>query len=304
LASTTHDTKRSEDVRARLALLSEIPKQWAGVVHRWAQRNRDRRSSGMPDPNTEYLFYQTLVGAWPIDTGRMTTYMEKAVREAKKYTSWTQQDDAYEQGVRDFVEAVLGDAAFCAEVEAFVSQLRMPGRVNSLAQTLIKLTAPGVPDIYQGTELWELSLVDPDNRRPVDFALRRRLLKELDSLSPEEISERWEEGLPKLWLIRQALHLRRRRPELFGPQGEYSPVFAQGARAGHVMAFVRGGGAVSVAPRLCMAAGADWGDTALRLPAGRWQNLMTREEVEGGKIGIGKLLGRFPVGLLEGEVAS
>jgi len=157
----------------------------------------------VPDWNTEYFFYQTLVGAWPIEQERMSIYMEKAVREAKRHTSWTVQNEAYERGVHDFVSGVMEDNTFCADLEDFVARLVNPGRINSLAQTLIKLTAPGIPDIYQGTELWDLSLVDPDNRRPVDFAFRRRLLNEIGGLSPEDILARMDEGLPKLWVIRQ-----------------------------------------------------------------------------------------------------
>ncbi|MFO7974951.1 MAG: malto-oligosyltrehalose synthase, partial [Candidatus Hydrogenedentota bacterium] len=157
LASTTHDTKRSEGVRARLALLSEIPERWADTVRAWAVHNERHRNEDVPDRNSEYLFYQTLVGAWPISLERMTAYMEKSVREAKVHTRWTQQDEAYETGLRDFIKAVMTDEAFRAKLEGFVNDLIPPGRINSLAQTLLKLTAPGVPDIYQGTELWNLS---------------------------------------------------------------------------------------------------------------------------------------------------
>jgi (1->4)-alpha-D-glucan 1-alpha-D-glucosylmutase len=181
-----------------------------------------------------------------------------------------------------------------------------PGRINSLAQTLLKLTAPGVPDLYQGTELWALALVDPDNRRPVDYDERRRLLRRLDGEpGPETILARLpdqtEEGLPKLWLTRQALHLRRRRPELFGADGEYLPLMPHGERAEHAFAFVRGGGAVSAAvvvPRLLMKLRGDWGDTSLELPAGRWRNELTGEEAGGGEVRLSDLLRRFPVALL------
>ena len=156
-----------------------------------------------------------------------------------------------------------------------------PGRVNALAQTLLKLTAPGVPDLYQGTELWDLSLVDPDNRRPVDYELRRRLLSELEGATPEQLWARVEEGLPKLWLIRQALTWRRRQPELFGPQGDYQPLLAKGGRAAHVVAFARGNAVVTVVPRLVLGLNGDWGDTTLELPAGAWRNELTGDEVDG-----------------------
>ncbi|MHC5537276.1 malto-oligosyltrehalose synthase, partial [Singulisphaera rosea] len=199
LATTTHDTKRSEDVRARIALLSEIPEAWAEAIERWASRNGRHKTAGAPDRNTEYLLYQTLVGAWPIDVPRLTEYMLKAVREAKAETSWNDPVPEYEDALKDFVAALLGDAGFVADLERFVVGLVEPGRVNSLAQVLIKLTAPGVPDIYQGNELWDLSLVDPDNRRPVDYGIRRELLASLKSATAEQIMARSDEGLPKLW---------------------------------------------------------------------------------------------------------
>ncbi|MFP5287548.1 MAG: malto-oligosyltrehalose synthase, partial [Thermoanaerobaculia bacterium] len=289
LATSTHDTKRSEDVRARLALLSEIPERWAEAVHRWLERHP------FLDANAAYLLYQTLVGAWPIETDRAVAYMEKAAREAKGRTSWTRIDPEYEDALRTFVEAVLADRDFVADLEAFVAPLVEPGRVNSLAQTLIKITAPGVPDIYQGTELWTLALVDPDNRRPVDYEERRRLLEELAGApapAPEEILARMDEGLPKLWVIRQALRLRER------VQGSYAPLLARGARAGHVFAFSRGGEVVTVVPRLVIGLGGDWGDTSLELPPGRWRNELTGDHVDGGEVRLADLLRRFPVALL------
>jgi (1->4)-alpha-D-glucan 1-alpha-D-glucosylmutase len=298
LASTTHDTKRSEDVRARLAVLSEIPEQWSDAVKRWAHHNERHRCGEVPDRNTEYFFYQTLVGAWPIEQERMTTHMEKAVREAKRHTSWTVQNEAYERGVHDFVSGVMEDNTFCADLEDFVARLVTPGRINSLAQTLIKLTAPGVPDIYQGNELWDLSLVDPDNRRPVDFAFRRRLLNEIAGLSPEDILARIDEGLPKLWVIRQALHFRHRRPELFGPEGCYRPLYARGTKAKHLVAFIRGDAAISLTPRVIAGLHGDWEDTVVELPDGRWKNILTGEDMSGGTVGLREMFARFPVSLL------
>jgi len=298
LASTTHDTKRSEDVRTRLALLSEIPERWSDAVHRWSIRNERHRHGDVPDRNTEYLLYQTLVGAWPIDASRVTAYMEKATREAKVHTSWTNQNEAYERDLHDFVMAIMDDEPFCSDLEGFVAGIITPGRINSLAHTLIKLTAPGVPDIYQGTELWDLSLVDPDNRRPIDFAMRRNLLNATKGLSPEDTLARMNEGLPKLWLIRQVLHLRGERPELFASKSSYRPLYAVGTRADHVVAFVRGESAISVAPRLIMRLGGDWADTMLELPAGQWQNVLTGEIFPGGMVPFREIVSRFPVGLL------
>jgi (1->4)-alpha-D-glucan 1-alpha-D-glucosylmutase len=291
LATSTHDTKRSEDVRARLALLSEIPDRWAEAVRRWLGRHPF--PDGFSDRSTAYLLYQTLVGAWPIETERVVAYMEKAAREAKGATAWTRADPEYEDALRSFVESVLADRDFVAGLEAFVAPLVEPGRINSLAQTLIKLTAPGVPDIYQGTELWSLALVDPDNRRPVDYEERRRLLKDLSGVpAPEEILARMDQGLPKLWVIRQALRLRDRL------QGSYAPLPAKGERAGHVFAFSRGGELVAVVPRLVIGLGGDWGDTSLELPPGRWHDELTGEDARGGEVRLADLLRRFPVALL------
>jgi (1->4)-alpha-D-glucan 1-alpha-D-glucosylmutase len=298
LTTSTHDTKRGQDVRARVALLSEIPERWAEAVRRWAGQNEKHRRQEVPDRNTEYLFYQTLVGAWPIEVERMTTYMQKAIREAKVHTSWRKQDEAYERGVLDFVAAVMDHKAFLADLEKFVADLITPGRVNGLAQTLIKLTAPGIPDIYQGSELWNLSLVDPDNRRPVDFTLRRHLLDEVTRLSPKQILSRMDDGLPKLWLIRQVLHLRRRWPEPFGPQGSYRPLAAHGSKADHVVAYVRGEGVVAAAPRLLMRLAGKWDDTTLDVPPGIWQNILTKEELEGGTARLKDIFNLFPVALL------
>lgn len=301
LATSTHDTKRSEDVRARLLLLSEMPETWAATAHQWIERNAVYRRDGVPDPATEYLCYQTLVGAWPIDADRIVGYLEKAMREAKRHTSWTQPDERYEQGVRDFVSAVLKDSGFRAELEAFVTPLVTPGRINGLSQTLLKLTTPGVPDIYQGTELWDLSLADPDNRRPVDFALRERLLAELEGLTVEEILDRSDEGLPKLWVIRQTLHLRRDHPHWLGPDSEYRPLSLNGGKAAHGVAFLRGADVAVLVPRLVHALGADWRDAALQLPPGHWRNVFTEETVDGGEIPVEHLLARFPVALLVRE---
>jgi (1->4)-alpha-D-glucan 1-alpha-D-glucosylmutase len=297
--TTTHDTKRSEDVRARISLLSEIPGAWSEAVGRWAEHNARHKVLGFPDRNAEYLLYQILVGAWPIDVDRATAYMLKATREAKAHTSWTESDPAYEGALKKFVAGILGDREFVADLEGFVGPMIGPGRVNSLSQVLIKLTAPGVPDVYQGNEIWDMSLVDPDNRRPVDYGLRRKLLAELaGGLEAEEILRRSDEGLPKLWVTRQALLFRRRRPELFGPGGDYRPIEAAGARADHVVAFGRGEGSVTVATRLPIRLGGDWGDTTIDLPGGRWSNELTGDAVDGGPIRVGDLLARFPVALL------
>ncbi len=301
LSSTTHDTKRSEDVRARLVLLSEIPQRWGKAVESWITGNKRLQQGRELDSNTEYFFYQTLVGAWPIGFDRISAYMEKAVREAKIHTSWVDQDEGYETSLRDFIKAVMADHEFRRELEKFVEGLVFPGRLNSLAQTLLKLTAPGVPDIYQGNELWDLSLVDPDNRRAVDFNRRREMLDQISSLTAEEILQRMDEGLPKLHVVRQTLHLRRSRPELFGAEAAYGTLQAEGEKSDHVVACLLGEQVLAIVPRLVIKLGGDWGNTSLQVPEGQWCNVMTREMISGGTLRLQDLMARFPVALLVQE---
>jgi (1->4)-alpha-D-glucan 1-alpha-D-glucosylmutase len=273
VASSTHDTKRSEDVRARLALLSEIPHELADAVASWSKRHEP------PDANVAWLVFQTLVGAHPLPRDRARAYVEKAMREAKARTAWLAPDERYEGDVLAWVEALYDDADLQAELDAFVAPLVDPGRVNSLAMQLVKLTVPGVPDIYQGTELWDLSLVDPDNRRPVDFDRRRELLASLDGLTLAEVWARREAGLPKLWITRAALHAR--------PAGRYRPLRVTGAAADHVVAFTRAERVSTVVPRfpLRLAREGGWRDTTVELP------------VEG-EVAVAALLADFPVGLV------
>ncbi len=302
LATATHDTKRGEDVRARLALLAEIPQRWAETVRAWsAMTARYRTKFGdeesQPSRNAEYFFYQTLVGAWPLEADRAWPYLLKAARESKQHTSWMTPDEQYEQALQAFVERSLADAEFRRAVEKFVAPLIAPGRVNSLAQTLLKLTSPGVPDIYQGCELWDLSLVDPDNRRPVDYDRRRALLAELDSLSVPQILARADEGLPKLWLVRQTLRLHKEQPELFDG-GSYEPLHATGEKAAHVIAFIRGGAAITIVPRWPLALAGNWGETKLELPEGSWRNVLSSESFSGGSVKLTDLTRQFPAALL------
>jgi (1->4)-alpha-D-glucan 1-alpha-D-glucosylmutase len=306
---STHDTKRSDDVRARLAVLSEIPDEFHEALIRWSRRNNELRAhlrlGDSPDRNMEYLFYQTLIGAWPLPVERAQEYMLKAAREAKQHTSWTQQNAQYEDALRRFVEAVLNDSDFVTNLERFVDEVKDAGRVNSLAQTLVKCTAPGVPDLYQGAELWDLSLVDPDNRRPVDYALRERLLREVAALAPErapaEIMQRAEEGLPKLWTIHRALMLRRERPRSFGAEAAYRPLIVTGAKACHAIAYLRGRDVATIVPRLVKSLGKNWEQTAVELPRGEWTNLFTGAHVQGGRLDIEDALRDFPVALLARE---
>ncbi|MGH2732195.1 MAG: malto-oligosyltrehalose synthase, partial [Actinomycetota bacterium] len=306
LALSTHDTKRSEDIRARLYLLSEIPQTWAGAVRRWTDQNhRYRGGLSRPDPNIEYLLYQTLVGAHPLSLERALAYLEKAAKEARVHTSWVNPAPIYDRALRRFVERLYGRAEFMEDVARFVQPLVMPGWVTSLAQKLVQLTAPGVPDLYQGTELWDLSLVDPDNRRPVDYRLRRRLLDELPGLGSEEIWSRPAEGLPKLWVIQRALGLRAEHPPAFapGPDGAYERLVIDGAAADHVVAFSRGARVATVVPRLVLglASRGGWADTSVMLARGQWTNVLTGERLSGGETPMSELLARFPVALLARE---
>ena len=341
-ALSTHDTKRSEDVRARINVLSEVPDAWRWRSGRWREMNARHRTTvngnPAPGPNEEYLIYQTLVGAWPIGAdaadetfvGRIHAYLEKALREAKVFTSWTNPNAAYESAVTDFVSRILDPDAsgeFLRNFLEFQSQVSHWGMLNSLSQVLLKITAPGVPDTYQGTELWDLSLVDPDNRRPVDYARRAKMLDELRSraekaggdgvsLARELLAEK-EDGRVKLYVTWKGLTCRRERTGLFSA-GEYVPVETQGDRGGHVFAFARRQGsrlAVVAVPRLLTRLAADgatpvgesvWRDTELRIPGvtpgHRLRNVLTGETVSAGPsrgaLRASDAFGTFPVALL------
>ncbi len=280
------------------ALLSEIPERWAETVRALQAQAASHRTGALLDAGIEYLHYQTLVGAWPLDAERAEAYLLKAALQRKERTSWTRPDQEYETALGRFVRGTLGDPQFVAILERLVAALVGPGRQNALAQTLIKLTAPGVTDIYQGTELWDLHLVDPDNRRPVDFERRRRLLRELEGATAEAVLGRTDEGLPKLWVIRQALALRSRRSEDFGPEGGYLPLTAEGPRADHLVGFFRGGQVATLVPRWPLRLGSDWAGSHVRLPPGSWCNQLTGESYDGGRLELARLFTRFPVALL------
>ena len=294
LTTSTHDTKRAEDVRARLAALSELPDEWSAAVERWSAMAAEAGHDS-PDRNTEYLVYQTLVGAWPIEADRAVAYVEKAVKEAKRQTSWVAPDEEYEASVRGFVEGVLGDEEFVSDLARFVAPVAEAGRITSLAQTLLRLTSPGVPDTYQGTELWDLSLVDPDNRRPVDYDLRRRLLDKVVDAGAAEALGWQEEGATKLWLLHRALAVRNRRwASAFAPGSSYTPLPAAGEQAGRVVAYLRGEDVVVVVPRLR----GEWGDTSITLPSGEWTGALTGQRFAR-EVRLADLLREFPVALLE-----
>jgi (1->4)-alpha-D-glucan 1-alpha-D-glucosylmutase len=257
-ATSTHDTKRDEDVRARVSVLSEVPAAWEAALGRWREMNGPHKSEvegqRLPDANVEYLLYQTLVGTWPwsiADEGsrqsfreRIRAYLFKAVREAKVHTSWISPHEEYEKALDDFVTACLDPSrsgAFLGDFAAFVAPLLRPGLLNSVSQTLLKTAAPGVPDFYQGTEVWDFRLVDPDNRAPVDFHRRRSLLESLDAPdapAPAELLANLEDGRLKLFVTARALAFRRAHRDLF-LGGGYEPLRASGEREELVVSFAR-----------------------------------------------------------------
>ena len=297
LATSTHDTKRSEDVRARLAVLSEIPELWDRAVSEWRAMNDSAREGSLPDRNMEYLLYQTLVGAWPLEADRAAAYAAKAAKEAKVHTSWIDPDESYDVALERFVRMILSNAEFTGSVARFVEPLLEPGRVTALAQLLVKLTAPGVPDVYQGTELWDLSLVDPDNRRPVDYALRDDLIQRLQGSRAEDALAGSDDGATKLFVMQKTLRLRKERATAFGAESTYEPLIATGSERDYVVAYSRGDEVVAVVPRLVLGIRGGWGDTKLRLAQGRWRNVFTDEEHDD-EVEMTSLLSRFPVALL------
>lgn len=361
-ASTTHDTKRSEDVRARINVLSEIPEEWEARLQRWAEWNAMHKSQVdgqmVPDRNEEYFLYQTLLGAWPLEQSgadnsgqqefvqRIQEYLVKAIREAMVHTRWTKPNEAHEKALHNFVAAILSAKSapeFLADLRAFQKSVAYFGMVNGLGQTLLKMTAAGVPDFFQGSELWDLRLVDPDNRTPVDFARRISTLKELERETAGqalakacELAARWEDGKIKLFLIRKTLGYRRQHAALFA-NGDFLPAEVRGPAADKVVAFFRrheNDWTLTVAPRWLArekaSTGELWRGTAIVLPRGApeaWLNVLTgtrnkvratRAEhglgVERGPgaervlgvervLDVGELLGDFPVALLSSASA-
>jgi len=304
---STHDTKWSGDVRARISVLSELPAAWSKAVTSWAEQNdkhkqriaRHRRG-GWPDKAAEHLLYQTLVGAWPIDVERTRTFMIKAAREAKLHTSWTDPQDGYETALDEFVTAVLGDPGFVASLESFLDlhKIVARGRFNSLAQTALLLTCPGVPDIYQGTEVWDLSLVDPDNRRQISFASQWALLADVAEGGPTAALARDEAGGPKIWLIAKLLAHRRSSPACYDRTSGYEPIEVFGPHADRFVAFTRSGRLAVVVPRLVTSKADPWTGTEVGLPPGQWVSVLTDEHFSSGNVRAAALLRRFPVQVL------
>ncbi|MET0734019.1 MAG: malto-oligosyltrehalose synthase [Microbacterium sp.] len=282
---STHDTKRGEDVRARLTVLAEVPERWTSVLGHL----REIASTGHGP--FDDLLWQAIVGSWPATPARLHAYAEKAAREAAEETGWWDQDEAFETRMHALVDAAFGDAR--PLVEAFVTEIADAGWSNSLAAKTLQLAGPGVPDVYQGSELWETSLVDPDNRRPVDFALRQRLLDEIDAGSTPPVDA---SGAAKLLVTSRALRLRRDRPELFT---KYTPMPVVGEAVAHAVAFDRGG-ALAVATRLPVGLGrrGGWGDTAVLRHEGPTYDVFTGRRYHGGRIALEELLSTYPVALL------
>jgi (1->4)-alpha-D-glucan 1-alpha-D-glucosylmutase len=318
LTTSTHDTKRSEDVRARINVLSEIPAEWDTALTRWSKLNADKKSTvdgePAPDCNDEYLFYQTLVGAWPAESctaeefadfrERIGAYMQKAIKEAKVHTSWVNPNEAYDHAVSRFVKEVLvanPENSFSSDFVQFHRRVTYPGMLNSLSQTILKIASPGVPDFYQGTELWDFSLVDPDNRRPVDFSKRVKLLEDLKQREKENRSSlildlltRWVDGKIKLYVTYKGLSFRRSHRSLF-EEGNYVPIHAFGETREHICSFARQKGqawALVAVPRLVTKllrgerpplGEETWGASALELPEDApesWLNILTGEKLK------------------------
>jgi (1->4)-alpha-D-glucan 1-alpha-D-glucosylmutase len=286
LTTMTHDAKRSGDVRARIGALASMPEEWAEQVERWFAITEPLRAGGAPDDIERYFLLQTLVGAWPIELERVQAYMFKALREAKRHTNWVEQNHDYEDAVGRFCAAVYTDRALLAEFEPFAARVAAAGDRAALGQLVLKLTTPGVPDIYQGDELPYRALVDPDNRRPVDWAWHQAMLRRLMGGSPPIAETR------KLFLILRLLGLRARRPEAFAG-GAYEPLDAGGAAC----AFVRGA-EVLVAVALPRAGAAP--DAVLDAPRGRWRDVLRGEEHSlGGRQPLARLLDTYGIGVFE-----
>ncbi|MBF0298538.1 MAG: malto-oligosyltrehalose synthase [Oligoflexia bacterium] len=312
LTTSTHDTKRGEDTRMRLAVLSENPTGWREAIYRWNQHNhcKKKQENNLPDHNTEYLLYYTLFAAWPIEEERLQEYMLKSVREAKIYTSWKNPNEHYENILRQFISSLVHDQYFMNDIYHFVEEHLYTARVNSLSQTLIKLTAPGIPDIYQGCELWDLGLVDPDNRKAVDYKLRYKLLEESLHLWPEEVLLQMDIGVPKIWLINKILTFRKCHPEILAPSAEYTALQVEGKKKDHVFAFMRARKAISIIPLLAFKKNKEtkenketnyWEDTFIKCPEGKWENLFTKEMLSSKStenIFMEKLFSKFPIAFL------
>ena len=296
--------KRAEDARLRVGLLSEMPRRWREAVARLDVVAASHRGAHAPSRAAEYLFYQTMVAAHPVDADRAWAYMLKASREAKIETSWIEPNRQYEADLERFVRTMVSDPEVESVIGEVVSSMTPEWQALSLSQTLIKLTAPGIPDIYQGSELWDLRLVDPDNRTPVDYDVRRRLLRVVMAPANGGFMSRLEDGGPKLRLIATALALRARHPEAYRNDSGYQRVAATGTRADHAICFARTSAdmqpvTVTIAFRWPLLLRPGWGETLVHLPEGRWRDALTGRDVGGGEQRLETLLDEAPVALLE-----
>ncbi len=287
---STHDTKRSEDVRARISVLSESPEFWGRALGELAQR------APLDDGPLANLLWQSVVGVWPASRERLHAYAEKAAREASTSTTWTDPNAEFEKQLHAMVDAAFDDQQVAAVVERCVDHLRAAGWINSLSAKLIQLTMPGVPDVYQGTELWDYSLVDPDNRRPVDFESRKTLLQDQDQQGPPPVDDT---GAAKLRVVSRTLHARRERPDLFSG---YEALEVSGPAADHLVAYDRGG-AITLATRLPLGLEklGGWQDTEVSLPAGTYRDSFTGAVYSGGSVSVADLLATYPAALLLSE---
>jgi (1->4)-alpha-D-glucan 1-alpha-D-glucosylmutase len=332
IATSTHDTKRSEDVRARIAVLSELPGEWERRAARWIRANRRHRRGvhghDAPDRDEELLLYQTLLGAWPQDEDlgpfaeRIRAYVVKAAREAKVHTSWLDPDAAHERTLEAFATAVIADQRFLRDFLPLQRTVAFHGALNSLSQVVLRTALPGVADLYNGTETWDLSLVDPDNRRPLDIRALARRLAELDRRQPREGADlasdligAWPDGLVKLFAVSRCLRLRRERPDVF-VEGSYLPLQVHGPAAAHAVAIARRAGerwALAIVPRLTLRLAGPgrapigeriWAETVAMLPRGAprtWVDAFTARSVgpdARGALALGQVLAPFPVALL------
>jgi len=338
-STSTHDTKRGEDMRARLNVLSEIPLEWEQQINHWSRLNEEKKEKVrdllVPDPNDEYLLYQTLIGTFPFDgkvtdeyIQRIKDYIIKAVRESKIHTEWLKPDSAYEGAFTGFVEKLLDDTpenTFLEEFRKFQQQIVPAGILNSLSQTLLKMTSPGIPDFYQGSELWNLHLVDPDNRRAVDYSEREKILRRLKKKETKGVAHLWkelfenkEDGRVKLYLIYRILHTRAEYRTLF-EQGKYVPLKISGARKNHVVAFARKANkvwAVTAVPRFPLSLTDEgeipfgksvWQDTAIEIPdrIPAWKDHITDSPVDGSEeLSVASLFKNYPGALLIGQSES
>ncbi len=316
LTTSTHDTKRSEDVRNRLNVLSEMPDRWEQTVQGWSKQFAQFKTeledgTVAPDANEEYLIYQTIVGAWPWIAadqenfaGRVKEYLAKALSEGKVNVSWINPRPEYTEAVQGFAEKLLGSAEFLKALNELLASVRVHGAVNSLAQLVLKACSPGVPDFYQGTDMWDLSLVDPDNRRPVDYEHRMRVLSELGQGAHRDVLGTLEDGRVKLFTMQRVLGVRNAHRRAFD-EGAYAPVEVSDPE--HAFAFLRGGEVLVVIPRFThtlsggrpeMPLGGAWDGKHVQLPKGEWVDAFTGAAVTGGTVELAKLFGEFPVAVL------